>query len=413
MRQKFCLFLVFLLTVCLLSGCGEYLMEAMQELRAAGETTGETTGTAEPLPQYTAYTVPTESTESTDRNPVPVENPYRDYYDFSTGFLLPEADTRYYFRTELTQTDRDWLRVARNEIYARHGYVFKDQKLADYFSAMPWYEPIPDKDPSGEFNKYEKHNVMLLGMVQDLLDGKKISLKGKNPYLAYYDPEMEFILTWSDEDVVERAFLRGMSKEALKLARNEIFARHGYYFSNEDLLTYFAMCSWYYPDPAITTTDNVHLGSQEKKNVSVIKAYEKNPDYDPSGLDTKLSYSVTTDYFSLKLPAYWKTAADYYYSGDYIEFVQEACMDTYGGHLFSIGVYESMEDIEYHPSYFKIGTVSDTAGNTYYVVVTEPTDVQFDSEDDYIAGEYQYMQNEQDRILDTIKGANGYTFKAQ
>ncbi|HEY0457842.1 MAG TPA: YARHG domain-containing protein [Pyrinomonadaceae bacterium] len=36
------------------------------------------------------------------------------------------------------------LRVLRNEIYARHGRVFKDKELQKYFSEQPWYKPNPD-----------------------------------------------------------------------------------------------------------------------------------------------------------------------------------------------------------------------------------------------------------------------------
>jgi hypothetical protein len=36
------------------------------------------------------------------------------------------------------------LRVLRNEIYARHGRVFKDKELQKYFSEQPWYQPNPD-----------------------------------------------------------------------------------------------------------------------------------------------------------------------------------------------------------------------------------------------------------------------------
>jgi hypothetical protein len=32
----------------------------------------------------------------------------------------------------------------RNEIYARHGRIFKDVKLQKYFSEQPWYKPNPD-----------------------------------------------------------------------------------------------------------------------------------------------------------------------------------------------------------------------------------------------------------------------------
>ena len=36
------------------------------------------------------------------------------------------------------------LRVLRNEIYARHGRIFKDTALQKYFAAQPWYQPNPD-----------------------------------------------------------------------------------------------------------------------------------------------------------------------------------------------------------------------------------------------------------------------------
>jgi hypothetical protein len=36
------------------------------------------------------------------------------------------------------------LRVLRNEIYARHGRVFKDKELQKYFDSQAWYKPNPD-----------------------------------------------------------------------------------------------------------------------------------------------------------------------------------------------------------------------------------------------------------------------------
>ncbi len=36
------------------------------------------------------------------------------------------------------------LRVLRNEIYAKHGRVFKDSNLQKYFEAQTWYQPNPD-----------------------------------------------------------------------------------------------------------------------------------------------------------------------------------------------------------------------------------------------------------------------------
>ena len=36
------------------------------------------------------------------------------------------------------------LRVLRNEIYARHGRIFKDKELQKYFEAQSWYQPNPE-----------------------------------------------------------------------------------------------------------------------------------------------------------------------------------------------------------------------------------------------------------------------------
>jgi hypothetical protein len=34
------------------------------------------------------------------------------------------------------------LRIMRNEIYARHGYIFKSKDLRNYFLSQGWYEPM-------------------------------------------------------------------------------------------------------------------------------------------------------------------------------------------------------------------------------------------------------------------------------
>ena len=42
------------------------------------------------------------------------------------------------------------------------------------------------------------------------------------------------------------ADIAGMDKQTLRIARNEIYARHGYIFGSADLKAYFAGCSWYH-----------------------------------------------------------------------------------------------------------------------------------------------------------------------
>jgi len=61
-----------------------------------------------------------------------------------------EADWREYLGTQEISEDMlnglfiEDLRVMRNEIYARHGRIFKDRELQKYFSEQPWYKPDPE-----------------------------------------------------------------------------------------------------------------------------------------------------------------------------------------------------------------------------------------------------------------------------
>jgi hypothetical protein len=49
-------------------------------------------------------------------------------------------------------------RNLRNEIYARHGKVFKSKRLNDYFTSFDWYKPDPGFD-EGKLSAVEKRNL--------------------------------------------------------------------------------------------------------------------------------------------------------------------------------------------------------------------------------------------------------------
>ena len=53
------------------------------------------------------------------------------------------------------------LKVARNEIYARHGRQFKDQALRDYFESQPWYSgTIPSENfTDSMLSDLERQNI--------------------------------------------------------------------------------------------------------------------------------------------------------------------------------------------------------------------------------------------------------------
>lgn len=53
------------------------------------------------------------------------------------------------------------LKIMRNEIFARHGFIFETEDMLDYFLSQSWYEPrytnVNDK-----LSKIEKQNIDLI-----------------------------------------------------------------------------------------------------------------------------------------------------------------------------------------------------------------------------------------------------------
>ena len=56
---------------------------------------------------------------------------------------------------------REQLRLMRNEILARHGYVFQSKDLRDYFSKKWWYKPAANNN-AVKLNVIEQTNVELI-----------------------------------------------------------------------------------------------------------------------------------------------------------------------------------------------------------------------------------------------------------
>lgn len=84
----------------------------------------------------------------------------------------------------------------------------------------------------------------------------------------------DYIFEDSDKRYLTEDDLRNMSKEQLSLARNEIFARHGYVFNDEEFKKYFTAKSWYVPNSSYDGSDSV-LNEYEMANYKTIQAWEK------------------------------------------------------------------------------------------------------------------------------------------
>lgn len=77
---------------------------------------------------------------------------------------LFETDKKYYTKEEFESEPMLVIHLAKNEIYARHGYIFKNPDLYNYFMGCIWYSPTCDSTDFDDsiFNKYEKANLEIL-----------------------------------------------------------------------------------------------------------------------------------------------------------------------------------------------------------------------------------------------------------
>lgn len=82
-------------------------------------------------------------------------------------YVLPNSDTVYLAAEDLEGMTPEELRIARNEILARHGRQFRDPALAAYFESKDWYrgniDPETfDNEYTGQLNEFELKNIDLI-----------------------------------------------------------------------------------------------------------------------------------------------------------------------------------------------------------------------------------------------------------
>ncbi len=94
-----------------------------------------------------------------------------------------EAKIREWFSTNIVTDDTlgalfaEDLRVLRNEIYARHGRVFKDKKLQKYFDAQSWYKANPDFTDD-QLNEIEVQNLAKIKEAEEVATSKFAEAEG-------------------------------------------------------------------------------------------------------------------------------------------------------------------------------------------------------------------------------------------
>lgn len=334
-------------------------------------------------------------------------NPYYACYRAHSEYVLPNSSSIYLSRTDLKDLTKEELTVALNEIYARHGEQFRDADLQAYFENRSWYAATSS---TSQLNTYEIANEILLRVYIAQQNGS-FSDPG-NPYLHEFTGTDSFAVRNSQNRYLEAEDLKDLNEDQLIIARNEIYARHGYVFNDEELLEYFLQQEWYEPGGKIGDTNEITLSSVEKKNLQILQEAEQilsaMPETDQ--LNRTLSVTVSSDMFSLKIPAYWKDYAVSETGSNSMTFYEKLSKNNtqyYDGKLISIRVY-SLDNNDYQSaSYTKLGKLTDDNGTEWEIVALGPTDVRCHT---CAAALYSAMSKDLQSIYATITPSEGYTY---
>ncbi len=158
--------------------------------------------------------------------------------------------------------------ILRNEMYARHGYIFKTPVLSAVYKKVSWYQP----DAQAGLNSLtaaEARNVNWIKAIEDKYDYQVVisylNDKGYTGDTALYSNN-ELSLPVSVELALNHLYIN-----PAVFFRNEIFARNGYQFTSGPLRTIFAGATWYKP---LTTNDKIiaqQLNNFERVNIGLLR----------------------------------------------------------------------------------------------------------------------------------------------
>ena len=208
------------------------------------------------------------------------------YYVNPDTYIFFDSNTRYLTDADLAPLSAQELCFAKNEIYARRGYIFASTELSNYFNGKNWYWGVADASTFSDsvFNAIEVTNISLLqqkefalvpgGYVLDQpgytyqnigsYSGGPVVQANSNDYI-FYDSAVRRLT---------REEVSALSLQQMCYARNEIYARRGYIFQSQELRDYFGSKNWYFPTvPAASFSDQV-FNSVEIENIALLKQIE-------------------------------------------------------------------------------------------------------------------------------------------
>jgi hypothetical protein len=185
-------------------------------------------------------------------------------YEFASKRLLTQQDLDGYSQLE--------LKIMRNEIFARYGYIFKTSDMKSHFGAQSWYRPS-SADVMKMLTQVEKKNIELIKQYEKVAPDTPVpEPETETDGDSEADESNGSRYPFTSARVITASDLDGLSLHDLVIMRNEIFARYGYIFQTKELKAYFKLQPWYKPGASDVSA---RLTAVERKNVDFILKAEK------------------------------------------------------------------------------------------------------------------------------------------
>lgn len=128
----------------------------------------------------------------------------------SPDYLFPKSDRVLLTDADIKDCDREKLKLGRNEIFARHGYVFQTAEITEYFESKSWYRGTTpgERFDSNKLSGIELQNIDFLFAAQ-----KRAEYKDNVPRFIdkIVDIQKDFLIPQkgTDASTLIRALLRG------------------------------------------------------------------------------------------------------------------------------------------------------------------------------------------------------------
>ena len=218
-------------------------------LQDSSQDSSEIPSQESPLPPSQSPSQPPPSPE-TSQAPAPAPKIQK------RDFIIKDSSSRLLEAWELWQYSNAELALARNEIYARHGYMFGFKNMRDWFTEKSWYTPRLSHSEFKDtlFNDVERANIRLLSEYRDSRNRGEV-----DPYYGYGAEDLDDYQIFPDSSyryLSDDEFKSiSQSSDSMAFAINEIYARNGRMFDevdrDESQITkwneYFRSFTWYSP----------------------------------------------------------------------------------------------------------------------------------------------------------------------